>query len=81
MNFLEICGNPELACCRAAKQLERLQSENGRLRKERNDAVKIIETIYERTRPGGVHGGYPYGATTCLGIDVYNSIKEWRGLK
>ena len=34
----------------------------------------LIEDIYNRTRPGGDNGGYPFGGTTGIGSDVYYMI-------
>ena len=84
--FLRFCDNPEIACCKAEKELERLRNENAALRiqlaesqRREKAAVEVLNKIYERTRPGGKKGGYPYGSTTCIGADVYDIVVDWRG--
>ena len=77
----------------APSDIEYLLSENARLTEtiggilenqsqiidKYNSAVQALDNIYDRTKPGGIKGGYPYGATTFLGLDVYKVILEWRG--
>jgi hypothetical protein len=58
------------------KQLEQQLAESQRREKA---AVEAMDEIYERIRPGGKEGGYPYGGTTCIGTDVYNIVANWRG--
>ena len=61
-------------------EVKRLIAENERLTKRCDAAVVILNKVYNRVEPNGVDGGYPFGATTCIGLDVYNIVKEWRGL-
>ena len=61
------------------KLIENVKAEVARLKQKLADAVEYLDEIYERTRIGGKAGGYPYGATTCLGFDVYMTVCKWRG--
>lgn len=42
-------------------------------------AESCITQIFNRVRRGGIEGGYPFGATTCIGYDVYKIVAQWRG--
>jgi len=56
-----------------------LRVANKKLAARTEKAEAVLNEIYERTRPGGKKGGYPYGSTTCIGADVYDIVAEWRG--
>jgi hypothetical protein len=39
---------------------------------------EYLNKIYERVRPEGINGGYPYGATNFLGYEVFKIVDDWR---
>ena len=64
---------------RLRKMMDKLQARLAESQRREQAAVEVLDEIYERTRPGGKKGGYPYGGTTCIGDDIYNIAAKWRG--
>jgi hypothetical protein len=48
--FLRFCDDPEIACCRAEKELEQLRTENVRLQAELNELQELAKAKAEGQR-------------------------------
>ena len=80
--FLRFCDNPEIACCKAEKELERLRNENAALRIQLSESQRREQAAVEDLEGAGAcftckhfrrNGGDCFGAGRCRldGIEIW----------
>lgn len=74
--FLRFCDDPEIACCKAERELGELRTENAQIKKENkaldmklSRAIKVIDGICE-------HCSWETGSKECVESEC--PIMEWR---
>ena len=90
--FLRFCDNPEIACCKAERELEHLRSENALLRKRLSESQRRERAALEDMKFGpccvtcansritGLRGVCALGGKESCNDGVHGYKKwQWRG--
>ena len=79
--FLRFCDNPEIACCKAERELEQLRAENASLRAQLAESQRRERAAVEDARQGSVCRTCHYLNNGCepLNLDAGCHKWQWRG--